>query len=445
MQVVASPINSMQLGSVKSLGTSNNSLSATNVSLSSFGAVFGQLTLSKEIATKPETEKPVLGEVSPILNATTLEELMSVLDIPIEGMNLDGQLTLEDVANFLQLDVEELKKTIQQLLGEEKTGEEMWEMLSLIENQSPMFMKSIMESLAGEGEITGQQAASVLKFLKAVELAAPKTDLVLKQEVQVFSLKEMLSSISNQVEKMVSTDKKVNPLDMKKRSQLVNINNVTETATTATTATTDATATKAITITTTTATTVIDNNENLIQSPRLVNTTQTLETQQVSSGPIVTQVKTETVSITLPTQTPAQSEAFTKEFASLLNRSQFGQAGGMTKMLIKMYPEHLGTIRVELIQKDGVMTARLLANTALGKEMLDSQLHQLKSAFANANVQVDRLDVTQALQDSNKNDKQQQFSQSFKQQQQQQQQEQSEYEETPEQASFREFLMELEA
>jgi flagellar hook-length control protein FliK len=455
MNVVAMPMIPMQLGSVKSVSASNNSQPVSNLSKNSFGAVFGQLTLSKENTTTDQTAKPAieLGDLTSMMNATSLEELIGKLDIPVEEMELNGQLSIEEVANMLQLDVEELKKTIQQLLGDEKTGEDLWGMLNLIENQSPMFMKAIMESLTGEGKVTGKQAASVLQFLKAVELAAPKTDLVLKQEVQVFSLKEILSTISSNVEKMVSIVQPAKPFIKMPNSKPGVVGKVSETPTTSVgNKTTDAGVQQVAskTVKTTDAkvqqvSKIVETSvENKTTEQVVLKTTQTQENQQVSSGTVVTQVKTETVTLTLPTQKQAQPEALVKEFQSLLNRSQFGQAGGTTKMLIKMYPEQLGTIRVELIQKDGVMTARLLANTALGKEMLDSQLHQLKSAFANANVQVDRVDVTQALQDTNKNDKQQQFSQSFKQQQNQEAHE-HEQEETPEQASFREFLMELEA
>lgn len=438
MNVVATPVLPKQTYegiAVKRASPSNalNSLTKISENKQAFGSVFNQLTTQQKVSEttgmKTDESMKSLGEVVSLLETDSLEGLHNSLQLNLPISELSGPLTIEKVAEFLELDVKDLKTTIEDLLGEELNSDNLWEMLGQIDQQAPVFTKSIMDSLAGVGKVTPQQAAAVVQLLKAIELAAPKTDLVLKQEVQVFSLKEMLSAMSSQMEKMVSNGQKDKPLHMMRNAQPIAFNKLTETATNATTTTTIAAEIK---------------SSEAVNNQVVVKTTQTQENQQVFTGQVVTQVKTETVTMTLPTQKPAQSEALMKEFQTLLNRSQFGQAGGTTKMLIKMYPEHLGTIRVELIQKDGVMTARLLANTALGKEMLDSQLHQLKSAFANANVQVDRIDVTQALQDSNKNDKQQQFNQSFKQQQ-QQDAEQNEHEETPEQASFREFLMELEA
>ena len=135
----------------------------------------------------------------------------------------------------------------------------------------------------------------------------------------------------------------------------------------------------------------------------------------------IVQTKVETVSVTLPTEKPAQSEELVKELQKAMNRAQFGQAGGANRLVIKLYPEHLGTIRIELIQKDGMLTARMLASTALGKEMLDSQSGQLKQGLMNQNIQVERLEITQALQDTSRQDRNQAFNESFKQQQQQEQ------------------------
>src|SRR5690606_18063617 len=97
----------------------------------------------------------------------------------------------------------------------------------------------------------------------------------------------------------------------------------------------------------------------------------------------------------------------------------------------------------ELIQKDGMLTAKILASTALGKEMLDSSSNQLRQGFTSQNIQLEKLEITQALQESTRQEKNQDFQHSFKQQQEQQQQEHS-TEELDEQTSFQEYLEEME-
>lgn len=94
-------------------------------------------------------------------------------------------------------------------------------------------------------------------------------------------------------------------------------------------------------------------------------------------------------------------EQFIKEFQSILAKSNLLNANGGMKLLIKLYPEHLGQLRVELLQQNGVLTARMVASTAAAKDMLESQLQGLKNAFAGQNIQVEKVEIinSQALQD----------------------------------------------
>ena len=125
-----------------------------------------------------------------------------------------------------------------------------------------------------------------------------------------------------------------------------------------------------------------------------------------------------------------------------MKRSNFGQVGGTNRMLIKLYPEHLGQIRIELLETNGIMTARILASTAFAKGMLDSQLHQLKHAFNQQNLQVERIDITQTIQESQRNEREQSFNEQFKREQQTDDKKHNKSSE--EERSFEEFMIELE-
>ena len=112
----------------------------------------------------------------------------------------------------------------------------------------------------------------------------------------------------------------------------------------------------------------------------------------------------------------------------------------MTKLSIKLYPENLGTIRIELVQQNGILTARLLASTALGRELLDSNAHQLKQAFVQQNIQVERLDIAQSLQDASRNNQDQNlFNNFFKNKQ--EEQDEKPTNEDEEKVSFSDFLL----
>ena len=79
-----------------------------------------------------------------------------------------------------------------------------------------------------------------------------------------------------------------------------------------------------------------------------------------------------------------------------MSKANFTGANGVNKLLIKLNPEHLGSLRIELIQKDGMMTAKILATSAQAKDMLEKQIHGLKQAFNGQNIQIEKIEVSQA-------------------------------------------------
>jgi flagellar hook-length control protein FliK len=84
-----------------------------------------------------------------------------------------------------------------------------------------------------------------------------------------------------------------------------------------------------------------------------------------------------------------------QQFESILSKSQFSKMGGMQKLFIKLNPEHLGSISIELTQKGQGITARILTTTEAAKEALELHLHNLKHAFEAQNIKVDNVEVGQ--------------------------------------------------
>ncbi|MGM0844600.1 MAG: flagellar hook-length control protein FliK [Bacillota bacterium] len=99
-------------------------------------------------------------------------------------------------------------------------------------------------------------------------------------------------------------------------------------------------------------------------------------------------------------------EQFVKDFANIMARSQMTQTPNMSKLLLKLYPEQLGSVRVEILQQNGVMTARILASTKTAKDILDSQLTGLRQALAGQNLQIEKIEVAQTLTESNRQERQ---------------------------------------
>jgi len=414
--------SAVMLGQIGQLQMSKPANSSPKVGAnlnSGFGAVFGmvmnsQVNGSMGVSTQPTNKNAQLVDAEHIMNAGSIEELLSIINV----RNAEEVISEDDIQNFLndllqtssplqvgklaellQVDEDQMLESLQILLNEEMVSEnqpieDVWQLLSLVEQAAPVFVIELTNSLRGDGKVSATQALQVVKLLKSIELIAPKMDLHMNQEDQVVSLKEVLFSGLKSVQRNV-TETTVKPLEFRPVFNRVEVKPV-----------------------------------------------ESVEIQSASPERVV--LKSETHQITLPTNKASQQEAFTKEFQTIMNRSAFGQVGGATKLLIKIYPEHLGTVRIELTQQNGVMTARLLASTAQGKELLDSQLHHLKQAFVQQNLQVDRVDISQALQDPSRHDKQQSFSEQFRGQKEQSEDHQSQ-ENNDETASFQDILFEMEA
>lgn len=376
---------------------------ATTANNQLFGNVFGQILSSQQVQQSiplvpNAAEKDVVQDLLAILESSSLEELDIVIGSKEWTVN-----------------PKELKELLSKLLTEdtepaiEIADSNVWDLLAGINEQATKLTDAIVLSLNGQGPVPPVEAKQAVELLKVAQLIGNKSDLTLKQESTLFDLKQLLDGVKESVSLLVPNEQK-----------------------------TQANVSVAMHVLKTTVQPIVGqqaSKESILETKEVTTTVQT----QTST---VVQTKVETVSITLPTEKPAQSEEFVKELQKVMNRIQFGQTGGANRLVIKLYPEQLGTVRIELIQKDGIFTAKMLASTALGKELLDSNSNHLRQSLVSQNIQLDKLEITQALQDTNRQERNQSFQESFRQQQQEQQNNNND--ETEEPSSFGDFLKEME-
>mgnify|MGYP005611011339 CR=1 FL=1 len=348
------------------------------------------------------TAEEAVTEVTEVVEATTLEEVFDVLGIEhdeamlfaeIEGqlIPVEEMMNLEDLTAALGITKEELEAILQQLLGEQMPMNDVWAVLE----QTPALLAQITAVLQGESNVvTPKEATKVVEFLKLAETLSVKTDTVYQQQYQLNQTKDLLQSFASQFQSVTQQETPKSATFQQVVQQLTQ--------------------------------TTVKQEADMTQ----VNASQ----QQATT------VTTKTVTVTLPAQPASQSEALAKEIQNLLNRSQLSNNQGTIRLVLKLFPENLGQIRIEVMQKDGLMQARLLATTAAGKELLDSNLNQLKSTFVAQNIQMERIDVAQSLQDAERNNRDQNFLNNFFRQQQEEQEEKKDGED--EQQSFSEFLTE---
>ncbi|KIL50474.1 hypothetical protein KP77_18490 [Jeotgalibacillus alimentarius] len=160
-----------------------------------------------------------------------------------------------------------------------------------------------------------------------------------------------------------------------------------------------------------------------------------LQSLQLQSAPVKWSLQ--------PVKQPDSAQQLMEQFQNIMQKAKFGKVNGTEKLMIRLQPEHLGTLKIELLQKDGMMTARIIASTAVAKDMIDSQLHQLRQSFTSQQLQVEKIEIMQTqtenrLDKDGKND--QQTDQRDRERDQQSAQNQSEDEQT----SFHDIFLNIE-
>lgn len=408
---------------------------------SKFGSVFDKVIASQKQSsanntTTTDEQEVNLEEMKAILQTTSVEQLFDLLGIQhddglfmiqvdMEGkaVSIDEMLNIEDLLSALNIEQQQLTQTINELLGEDKQASDLWEFLSLVQDNAPLLLSQVAVSLQGEHKVTPKESQQLLQFLKLAELVGKQSDITSSQENNLMNIKNFLSQAAELLQKQPLTENTV-------KQQYLPGFNLSE---------------------------AMSLKQQVIQSEQQSNQ------KAVLSAPVITQnvmtksdtdtidinvsqapmQKVESFTLTLPIAKPAQSEAFLKEMQEILNKAQISNAAGLTKLAIKLYPENLGSIRIELTQQNGVFTARLLASTALGRELLDNHAHQLKQAFVQQNIQVERLDIAQSLQDAERNTRDQGFLNNFYKQQQQEgeEEQQDNNDDDTEKMSFNDYLI----
>ncbi|WP_158233770.1 flagellar hook-length control protein FliK [Sporosarcina sp. P3] len=429
----------------------NSSAATANIEGEGFGSIFQSLMSATAIPAKQQTQgidqelTKVLGDV---LNADSLEELKGLLEelkqsdksptiaqiLKDTGMiqstsvkfnedvkgelvdlsDLDKLPSLQQLAHLISEKPDRLIESITNVLEDAGMTKEQLDQIAA--TGDIWFVLDVLQELPTEKvqdaiqNITPKESVELTALLKSIELVAPKMDLYTKQVDLVKTIQPILSQIASQLEQ-----KTIHP----EVKQLVHIPKAMQQV-----------------IRFTTEQSAADTKQQDQQSKPGETATPVTTASPTETRPVFQMSATEKAK-------ESRSEALMREFQAVLNRANFGQTNGMNRISIKLYPEHLGQVRIELLEVNGVMTARILASTAMAREMLDSQMHQLRHAFNQQNLQVDRIDLSQTLQDPSKSDREQ----AFNKQNQQQKEQATDHNETQEeqQQTFQEFMIELEA
>ncbi|QDX94995.1 hypothetical protein C2W64_02677 [Brevibacillus laterosporus] len=93
---------------------------------------------------------------------------------------------------------------------------------------------------------------------------------------------------------------------------------------------------------------------------------------------------------------PVRAEQMPQQVTDIFVRQlKVGTLQGVTEAKLILYPQELGKVDVRITSHNGVITAHFIADSKHGKDMLDQQMAQLRNAFVQQGIQVDKLEVSQ--------------------------------------------------
>lgn len=129
-------------------------------------------------------------------------------------------------------------------------------------------------------------------------------------------------------------------------------------------------------------------------------------------------VQTTTVEVV---KQPMEAQKFAQEMSQFVFKTiRFSQFNGIAEARISLVPEQLGQVDVHIKLENGQLVTQFMVDKLIGKEMIESQLPQLRLALQNLGIQVDKVEVVQMESASSsqlfQGETNQQFSQQYKQQ-----------------------------
>ncbi|GAB3067325.1 flagellar hook-length control protein FliK [Virgibacillus ainsalahensis] len=132
------------------------------------------------------------------------------------------------------------------------------------------------------------------------------------------------------------------------------------------------------------------------------------------------------------------------QFQNIIKSSKFmALPNGANQLSITLRPENLGDMRVQIIQIQGEMTVKILVSTQAAKEMLESNIHQLRTMFSPQQVVVEKQEQnTQQGQDIQKESNEEQSTDHEQGQSQQSQQDEKQNQDDDFETQFYELLNE---
>lgn len=375
---------------------------------------------------KPMVEK-LLGQwkdTDELLNKNQQSDLVSSLTLLLRLYQLEkkGELPAEDkdaILTFLDRNLFSLsKKTETNLTGIVKSPKEMLEQIvhSLKEQKAPIVSGFIVSNkkngfqslnefegkkfsiqtqpLSNKKEVQLNQLAEVKEYINKIneQLKTPTNEIIILRDLK--NIRHILEKMSGDSDWKEVTIKLKNVFmeiqsrgDLNLKSMLKKeINKINS---------------KLLEFNGPVAKKQLIRNTDIERSIILQNTdknqtiTQNKDTKHVGGTVEQLQFRTEHHTITLTSSSKQSMDSqFIDKFQQLLKETNVTTfKGGQSNLVIKLKPDHLGDLTIRLSQVNGELTAKIITTTLAAKELLESNLSQLRQVLGQPSVNIEKLEL----------------------------------------------------
>ncbi|MED4037817.1 flagellar hook-length control protein FliK [Niallia taxi] len=296
-----------------------------------------------------------------------LMELMNGMNFTNVSDDMFSKTNLPEVLNQL--------KAIEQVAGQNPDFKFSKQLTDVMQSLSKLFT-TIMQAIDGQSPSTtaSLEAAAILQKEAATDRtgAQDAKASVMDEDGQTGSLKTLIESIAQKVETLSKKQDNTDTLPKRLLNPLL-VGSLQKAESNAVSMSETKTETKE----TDTA------SKSEWKMPSYVGQLQTSS----SFG------KPEALTLMQSTGNSVSGSELEEQLENILKSSSFTKIGNTQKMILRLAPENLGSLRIEILQTDGNLVAKIMTTTAQAKDALDAHLNSLKHGLSSQNINVDKIEI----------------------------------------------------
>ena len=361
---------------------------------------------TKETSSKDAQDVNETSETTKVNEADDVEEKVTVLEGMEELSEEDMAILLETVSNLLQDVMEQFDLTVEELTSKLEEFDMDVTDLFTKDGLKEFFLKmndSIVSDLIVNEDLNMQLQdfmSEVSEELQVLDTLTVDADVMLSEE----TVKSVIEQVMPNKDADIITNQSVSEVTQESvhdEPEVIITNETTQTNTDTEQSTDNADSQP-------------EKQEQEVVSKQ--TTKQEVETnvtehattkQNTFENPILQAIQNavNTVETVVNAEQPVQQVDIVRQVVEQVRVNMNQQA---TSLELQLYPEHLGKIQINVVSKDGVLTASIVAETEAAKQAIEGGLLNLKEAMQQQDLKVEAIEVMVSTMGFEKGEEQQQ-------------------------------------